>query len=118
MASIADMYGVKTISVTGVDAEHVVTLVAAVSGAKIYVLGYVINAAAAVTIKLQSKPSTTAVELTGDTGLSLPNTGTVESGFNPHGWFSTGRGEALQMTLGGTSAVSGHLVYSVEPTPA
>ncbi len=115
MASLAEHYGVRTISVTGVNAAGVVTLVAAVSGKKIHVLGYVLNAASAVTIKLQSKPSGTAVELTGDTGFSLPATSTIASGYNPYGWFSTASGSALQMTLGGTSAISGHLVYCLEP---
>jgi len=115
MSNLAKLYGVKTISVTGVEAASVVTLVEAVAGARIYVLGYVLNAATAVTVKLQSKPAGTAVELTGATGLALPANGSVASGFNPYGWLETGVGAALQMTLSGTSAVSGHLAYCVAP---
>jgi hypothetical protein len=118
MASLADMYGVQTASITGVNAAGVVTLVAAVANAKIHVLGYVINAATAVTILLESKPAGTAVPLNGTTGFSLANTSTISSGFNPHGWMSTASGSALQMTLGGTSAVSGHLCYVIEPQSA
>jgi hypothetical protein len=113
--SIADLYGVRSVSVTGVNAAGVVTIVAAVTDATIHILGYVLNAATAVTIKLQSKPAGTATELTGTTGFSLPTNGVIASGFNPYSWFSTGVGEAFQMTLGGTSAVSGHVVYAIEP---
>jgi len=115
MASLAEMYGVKTVSVTGVNAAGVVTIVAAVTGAKIHILGYVLNAASAVTIKLESKPAGTAVALNGATGFSLPDTSSICSGYNPDGWMSTASGSAFQMTLGGTSAVSGHVTYMIEP---
>jgi len=113
-----DQYGAKTISITGVNEAGVVTLVAAVSNARIWVLGYVVNAATAVTLKFQSKPAGTAVELTGDTGLSLGTNGTIASGYSPNGWFCTAVSSALQLTLGSTSAVSGHLTYCVEPASA
>jgi hypothetical protein len=205
------LYGVQTASITGVDATSPVTLVAAVPGAKIHVLDYVVNAASAVTVKFRSVSTytpehvivsagtvpavpnclgtytffgtnnslnayrralpapyrifnntgngywyinaddtysvagndwerattingaydpdmgtsgtpvvsavvpATGTELTGTTGLSLPAKGVIAAGYNPYGWFSTVSGEYLQLLLRGTSAVSGHIVYAVEP---
>jgi len=82
------------------------TIVAAVAGKQIRVMGYVLDSVTAVTIQWFS--NTTA--LSGS--MSMGATSTLACPIdNGDGWFETAAGEALKMTLGGAVQVSGHLVY-------
>jgi hypothetical protein len=80
-------------------------VVAAVSGKKIRVLGYVLVASGAVNAKFRS----TNTDKTGL--LYLAQNGGVSAPFSPVGHFETAAGEALNLNLSGSVAVGGHLVY-------
>lgn len=82
-------------------------LVAAVTGKRIRVHGYVIQAAGTVNVKFQSA----STDLTGAMPQAA-NTG-VATQFAKDGWFDTAAGEALNIHLSGSVQVSGHLRYSV-----
>lgn len=82
------------------------TIVAAVAGKQIRVMGYVLNGLTAVTAQWHS--NTTA--LSGP--IALGATGTfVCPNDNGDGHMETVAGEALKLTLGGAVQVSGHIVY-------
>jgi hypothetical protein len=90
------------------------TLVAAVSGKKIKVLGLVLVAAGAVTVALESGASGTA--LTGDMSLTANGDLKVvfpmsEPGYH---WVETAAGALLNLELGGAVQVSGCIVYYTE----
>jgi hypothetical protein len=116
MAALDQTYGVRHAQISGVEWDAV-ELIAAVVGAKIHVLGFVLNTNTAVVIQLQSKVAgEDAVELTGANGLSCGAAGTIVAPYNPFGWFCTETGAALQIKgKNGTCASSGFLVYVVEP---
>lgn len=80
-------------------------IVAAVTGKKIRVLGYVVTASGAVNAKFRS----------GTTDISgliyAAANGGAASGFNPVGHFETTAGAALNMNLSGAVAVGGHVTY-------
>ncbi len=90
------------------------TLVAAVTGKKIKVLGLVLVAAGAVTVRLESGAGGTALtgvmSLTANGGLQLvwPMS---EPGYP---WVETAAGSLLNMELGGAVQVSGVIVYYTE----
>lgn len=88
------------------------TIVAGVTGKSIRVMSYVLSAAGAVVVKWQSKPSGSAVELSGP-GLSLAQNGGFTAPHNPDGWIKTVAGSALQLDLSGAVDVGGHLTYIV-----
>lgn len=85
------------------------TIVAAVAGKRIRVLGFGIVAAGAVTVAFES--STTSA-LTGV--MSLAANGDLSlTAENPLGLFETVAAELLNMTLGGAVQVSGWLTYQL-----
>jgi hypothetical protein len=81
------------------------SIVAAVTGKSIRVLGYVMVADAAVTATwLQGVTAISGV-------MSLAANGGVAAPFSPVGHFQTAAGAALNLSLGGAVGVRGHLVY-------
>lgn len=90
------------------------TLVAAVTGKKIRVLGVVLAAASAVTVQFESGTGGTfltgAIPLVanGDLKFVLPVT------LPGYHWFETAAGVLLNVILGGAVQVSGCLIYYVE----
>jgi hypothetical protein len=84
------------------------TLVAAVAGKKIRVLGFFLVAAGAVTARFESDADGTA--LSGQMTLAAGDP-FVASGYNPLGWFETVAGELLNLELGGAVSVDGALTY-------
>ena len=85
------------------------TLVAAVAGKKIRVLGFfLVSAAGAVTARFESDADGTA--LTGQMTMSATGS-TVAPGFNPLGWFETVAGELLNLELSAGVSLDGALTY-------
>ena len=86
------------------------TLVAAVPGKKIKVIGYALVSTAANSIKFKSGAGTDltgAMALAANGGISSPSDkNTVE--------FETAAGQALVINLSAATQVSGHLVYKVD----
>lgn len=84
------------------------TLVAAVTGKKIRVLGcFAIMTGTAVTIRFESGAGGTAL-----TGQMTPTQGGgFVLPFSPVGWFETAAGSLLNLELGGAQSVDGSLVY-------
>jgi hypothetical protein len=89
------------------------TLVAAVTGKKIKVLGLVLVAASAVDVRLESGAGGTA--LTGVMSLTAGHLQLIlplaEPGYH---WVETAAGALLNLELGGAVQVSGMIVYYVE----
>jgi len=85
-------------------------LIALVSDCRIVVLAYTIVVAAAVTVKFQSGGSN---DLTG--AMSLAANGGISAPFNPAGHFMTAVGAKLNLVLGSSQAVAGHITYIVVP---
>ena len=84
------------------------TIVAAVAGKKIRVLGFFLVAAGAVTARFES--DTGGVALTGQMTLAAGDP-FVASGFNPLGWFETVAGKLLNLELSAAVSVDGALTY-------
>ena len=84
------------------------TIIAAVAGKKIRVLGFFLVAAGAVTARFESDTGGTA--LTGQMTLAAGDP-FVSSGFSPIGWFETVAGELLNLELSGAVSVDGALTY-------
>lgn len=81
-------------------------VVALVSAKKIRVLAYCLVCGTATTVKFQSGGTTDktgAMPFAANGGISAP--------FNPVGWFETAAGEKLNLVLGASAAVAGHLTY-------
>lgn len=78
-------------------------VVAAQTALRVRVLWVFLMCAAAVTVKFQggSTDIAPACDISAKDGFLLP--------YNPHGWFETGVGQALNLNLGGTVNV-GYLV--------
>lgn len=88
------------------------TVVAAVAGRRIKVLGYTLVAAGAVTVKWQSDTT----DLSGAMALAANGVVAVAPGgdsLDPVPVLATAAGEALKITLGGAVAVAGHLTYVI-----
>ena len=83
------------------------TLVAAVSGKRIRVLGFGVVGASDVTVAFESSTTSSL------TGIMTTLAGTPLTGHNPLGMFQTVAGELLNMTLGGAVQVSGWLTYQL-----
>ena len=83
------------------------TVIAAVAGKNIRVLGYVLVAAGAVTVRFEDGANGTA--LTGQ--MTIAENGGVASGFCPVGWFQTSDNTLLNLELSGATSVDGHVVY-------
>jgi hypothetical protein len=87
-------------------------LVTAVAGKRIRVLSYKLVAAGSVTVKFQSGAST---DLTGAMSqiVGVPNACDHAPPVHgvPTGYFETEVGEKLNLVLGGSVQVSGHLTY-------
>ncbi len=84
------------------------TLIAAVSGKKILVIGCVLIAAGAVNIRFEDgtggSPLTGVMNLTTNSGFTLP--------LGIPGWFKTSTNTLLNLELSGAVAVAGTLVYA------
>jgi hypothetical protein len=82
-------------------------IVAAVTGKRIRVHGYVLVTTTAVAAKWQSASTDLTGAMPGGSNsvISVPH--------NPDGWFETAVSEALNLNLSGSVQVSGHLYYSV-----
>ncbi len=80
-------------------------LVAAVAGQVISVLNYNIVAAGAVTAQFKSATTALTGAMSMITGVPIADAGDVQSPL-----FQTAKGEALNLTLGGTVQVSGHML--------
>lgn len=83
------------------------TIVAAVSGKKIRVLGFFLVSGGTVTARFESDAGGDA--LTGQ--MTLAVNVEVAPGYNPAGWFETNAGELLNLELSGAVSVDGALVY-------
>jgi hypothetical protein len=84
------------------------TLVAAVAGRQIRVLGFALVATGgANTVRFESGAGGTA--LTGQ--MDLGADGQLVPGFSPTGWFQTAAGALLNLELSAATAVAGWLVY-------
>lgn len=84
-------------------------IVAASTGNKIRVLGYVATCETATgTFKFESAS-------TAKTGvMTIADNGNIVSGYAPTGLFETASGEALNITTV-SSAIEGHLIYTLVP---
>lgn len=80
-------------------------VVAAVTGAKICVLSYSYVASGTVNVKWR----TASTDISGLAYLGAG--GGKVNNHNPHCWFKTATGEALNMNLSGATAVGGELTY-------
>ncbi len=84
------------------------TLIAAVSGKKILVLGCVIVAAGSVNIRFEDgangTPLTGVINITTNSGFTLP--------LGLPGWFKTSTNTLLNLELSAGTAVAGTLVYT------
>lgn len=83
------------------------TIIAAVAGKKIRVLGFFLVAGGTVVARFESDTGGTA--LTGQMTLAVNNV--VASGFNPLGLFETVAGELLNLELSLAVSVDGALTY-------
>jgi hypothetical protein len=84
------------------------TIVAAVTGKYIVVIGYLIVADAAVDVKFQS--GTGGTDLTGPLGVAA-NGGAVYAGGIDCPAFETAKSTLLNLNLNGAIQVSGHITY-------
>lgn len=96
------------------------TLVAAVTGATIHVVGYVLVAAGTVNVTFKSDVGGGATNLTG--AMPMAANGSLIAPVSPRtpaghhdGWFAAGAGLALNLNLSAGVAVTGHLSYTVKP---
>lgn len=97
-----------SISATIVTDPDDFTLVAAVSGAKIRVLDYVIVVTGDITIQFQSDTAGTA--LTG--AMDVIDNSILAPGYSPIGHFETVAGELLNIhTVGAAGSIAGYLSY-------
>lgn len=83
------------------------TVIAAVAGAAIRVIGLAVVATAANAVKFQSASTdiSATFPLGANGGLVLP--------FNEHGWFQTAVGEALNINMTAATATGVHVVYQL-----
>lgn len=89
-------------------------IVAAVSGRRIRVLGYVIVSSGAVNAKWRSASTDLSGAMSmvdGEAIQAPPVPATI--GYIPDGWFMTAPGEALNLNLDGAVQVSGHIIYDL-----
>lgn len=86
------------------------TIVAAVEGYKIRVLGYVMVGAGAVNAFWQSAAAGDV--LSGTMAIAAAG-GKIEAALNGLGHFETNKGELLNLNLSGAVAVAGHLTYQL-----
>lgn len=86
------------------------SLVAAISNAKIRVLGFAVVTTASNTVKFRSNTTdiSAAFPLAANGGVVLP--------FNEHGWFETSVGQALQINLSAATSTAVQLQYTIIPT--
>jgi hypothetical protein len=92
------------------------TVVAAVPGYAIRVVGYVLTFSAAVNARWMSDVGGGAVALSGllyGVGTGPPPVAAPEMAFAARGWFQTAPGKALNLNLSGAVAVGGHVLYEL-----
>lgn len=107
MLSAAEMKGLKRAAISA-GALGSNTLVAAVAGKQVVVLGYVLVAAGAVNARFQSATN----DLTGLMTFAAAGNDQVAP-LSPYGYLATNAGEALNLNLSGAVAVAGYLVYKL-----
>ncbi len=92
-----------------IDIAATATIVAAVGGKKIRVLGFFYShgGAGSETVNFNSGAGGSAITGPMEVGVDTP----VVLGFNPVGWFETAAGNALEMELLTTNQTSGALLY-------
>lgn len=83
------------------------TIVAAVAGKELRVLGFMLVAAGAVTVQWQSGAGGTALSGV----MSLAANGAIDSGISEVGIFETAVGALLNLSLGGAVSVGGYVIY-------
>lgn len=86
------------------------TLVAAVPGQRIILISYMLVSAGTVAVTWTS-------HVTGALSGAMPMVvnGVLQGSYNPTGHIATVVGEALDLTLGASIAVTGYITYIVEP---
>lgn len=86
------------------------TVVAAVAGKAIRVLGYTLVSDAAVSVKF-AQAGTSNVDLTGVMALSANGGAAPNDGGGGWGLMQTAKGHALALNLSANAGVGGHLTY-------
>src|SRR5215471_1579119 len=92
------------------------TVVTAVAGYAIRVIGYCLTFSAAVNARWMSDVGGGAVALSGllyGVGTGPPAVSASDVGVNGRGWFQTAAGKALNLNLSGAVAVGGHVLYEL-----
>jgi hypothetical protein len=94
------------------------TIVSAVVGRSIRVLGYVMVADAAVTARWYDGPSSDSLPLSGAMSFADNGGAVAAPAITPQpaggiGWFKTRPGKALVLNLGGATGVRGHVLYEL-----
>jgi hypothetical protein len=89
------------------------TIVTAVAGFKIRILGMVMTITTATTLNLEDTTGT-PVEIVGP--MPVADNGGFVLPFNPYGWGETAVGKGLVLTLGAGSTYGGVLCYQKVPT--
>lgn len=90
-------------------------IIAAVSGRRILVLGYVLSFAGAVSAKWRDGTTDISGLLVGTTDGSITVPVAPPIAGSRQYWLATSQGNALQLSLSGAVAVSGHIVYDLGP---
>ncbi len=78
-------------------------IVAGISGKKIRVMSVFLVCAGAVEVTFEVNGADGPMSFAANGGLVLPH--------SPGGWFETGSGDALEISLGGAVAVGGSITY-------
>jgi hypothetical protein len=90
------------------------TVVAAVAGFAIRVIGYNLSFSGTVNAKWMSDTGGSAVALSGLIyGIADTQNALGDVGLNARGWFQTAAGKALNLNLSGAVAVGGHVLYEL-----
>ena len=92
------------------NADH--TVIAAVTGKKIVVIGFFFTASAAQTLQFFNGASSETNPLTGT--MTVNANGWIKGNYNPDGHFTTSAGKALVLESGNTVTVGGWINYYVE----
>ena len=101
----SSLAGAQSVAISG---TGTVTLVAAVTGKRIKVYGYVVVGTAAGTVRFEDTDGT---DRSGTMAFAANGGVSATPGTAPH--FSTGSGQGLQIVT--SAATEGHLAYVIEP---
>jgi len=102
-----DVAEVRDVKCAAVELSASGNVVAAVSGKRIVVLGYVLTLDGAATVQWQT--STGPTDLSGPMKVAAGSV--IVAPVNGHGWFKTAAGDALRLAVTGTVNVGGHVLY-------